>query len=62
LTVSAIGMMKQARRIKSRRHYRLLRGRFEKALRLAGLSESLRDSAMREFNRQATRSGSRDRY
>lgn len=35
--------------VKSRRHLRLVRGKFEKAIR--GLSIPLQDSAMREFSR-----------
>lgn len=42
-------LMKQVRMVKSRRHLRLVRGKFEKAIR--GLSIPLQDSAMREFSR-----------
>lgn len=45
------GMMRQASVVKSARHYNLLRGKFE--ARLHGLSEELRDSAIREFRRVA---------
>lgn len=41
--------MKQASKCKSRRHYRLLRGKFQNAI--ANLSPALYESAMNEFRR-----------
>ncbi len=44
-------LMKQAREIKSPKHFQLLFGRFQKAI--AHLSPDLQDSAIREFRRVA---------
>jgi|TARA_R110000868_G_C10516424_1_gene732671 hypothetical protein len=46
--------------IKSRRHYRLVRGSFQKAI--SHLSSDLQDSALREFDRVAKKFGSSDKY
>lgn len=46
--------------IKSRRHYRLVRGSFQKAL--SYLSIDLQDSALREFDRMAKKHGNFDKY
>ena len=47
----AIDLMRQLRDCKTRRRYRLLKGQFEKLTK--NLSETLRDSALREFKRVA---------
>lgn len=47
----AMDLMRQVRDCKTRRRYRLLKGQFEKLTR--HLSETLRDSALREFRRVA---------
>ena len=44
-------MMKQARAIKSPKHFQLLFGKFQKAI--SHLSENLQESAKREFRRIA---------
>lgn len=50
---AAIKALKQVQVAKCRRQYRLIKGRFENALRKAGLSLDLQDSALREFERVA---------
>lgn len=47
--MKATTIMRMARECKSRRYARLLRGKLAKII--AHLSDSLRDSAMREFDR-----------
>jgi CRP-like cAMP-binding protein len=46
-------LLLQARSAKTRRHLRMIRGRFQKCL--LHLSSDLQESAMREFYRQAAR-------
>jgi len=46
-------LLSQARRASSRIHLSLLRGKFDRALGAARLSEPLRESALREFDRIA---------
>lgn len=48
---NTINLMKQAREIKSPKHFQLLFGKFQKAIN--HLSEDLQDSAKREFRRVA---------
>lgn len=50
IATQVASLMRQAQACKSRRHARLIRGKFGKATSF--LSESLRDSAARELDRQ----------
>jgi hypothetical protein len=52
---AALSALLQAKQAQSRRHLRLIRGKFGKAI--AHLSDSLRDSAWREFDRQCPNFG-----
>lgn len=45
-------LLRQASKVKSKRAARLLRGKFEKALLCAKLSDGLLDSALRHFARE----------
>ena len=51
--MNAMMIMKQAAAVKSAKHYNLLRGKLEKVMASAKLSDELRESALRELRRVA---------
>lgn len=55
MSKNIMSMMRQASKVTTQRHYRLLRGRFEKAVR-ASMPEALAESAIQTFRRAVWRS------